>query len=251
MLGDCHAFGVMGTVDPVRARAAYAKAAAVGGGDEKFKLGRFLLSDPKLADKTSAIEWLRRAEKAGSKLAIVQLGLCYESGIGLARSEAEAVRCYLRAADGCLPAKYHLARCYLSGIGVRKDLTKAISILQSAADAGEPFACLLLAQCLQVGYGIAHDPARADKLAAMAIRVMQRQYLGLRPDHLLARAHCCREGLGTPVDVERAKQLTKRAKERGWDKTMAPTVKVSRRGEVTARFERKIRRSPAKSESDT
>ena len=82
-----------------------------------------------------------------------------------------------------------------------------------------------------------------------------KRYLGLLLVCLLLAVSCAAAAeelpaLQTPVDADRAKQLTKRAKERGWDKTMAPTVKVSRRGEVTARFERKTRRSPAKPEEN-
>ena len=67
----------------------------------------------------------------------------------------------------------------------------------------------------EVGYGVARDTERAERLAKLAMRVLQRQYLGLRPEHLLARAMCYREGLGTEMSAEREKQLLKRAKEQG------------------------------------
>lgn len=72
-----------------------------------------------------------------------QLGWCYERGIGVKQSNAEAYRNYLIAAEAEEPeGKLALARCYREGIGVGKSIDKAeeveIAFLPISVDLKEP-----------------------------------------------------------------------------------------------------------------
>jgi TPR repeat protein len=69
---------------------------------------------------------LHDAAVRGHAEAQMQLGICYGTGAGVGRDDAEAVRWVRKAADAALPrAQYWLARCYFSGVGVTQDYAQA------------------------------------------------------------------------------------------------------------------------------
>jgi uncharacterized protein len=69
------------------------------------------------------------------------LGLLYETGLGVAEYYGKARDWYQKAAEaGNSTAMYKLARLYLKGPGVAHDDGKAREWLQKAADAGNPWA---------------------------------------------------------------------------------------------------------------
>jgi hypothetical protein len=68
-----------------------------------------------------AVRWYRLAADQGYAEAQCNLGLCYERGDGVAKSEEEAVSWYRLAADqGHAEAQCNLGVCYERGIGVVK-----------------------------------------------------------------------------------------------------------------------------------
>lgn len=62
------------------------------------------------------------------------LGVCYQTGEGVEKNYAEAVKWYRKAADqNDALAQVNLAGCYAQGIGVTKDLSEAYAWLSLAA----------------------------------------------------------------------------------------------------------------------
>ena len=74
-----------------------------------------------------------------------QIGRCYETGDGVDKDEAEAVKWYRRAAEqGNVQAMIELGKCYTFGIGVRKNRATAFQWLRKAAEHGHEKAMILL-----------------------------------------------------------------------------------------------------------
>lgn len=103
-----------------------------------------------------AVSWWQRAVDAGSLDEAVEVGYCYQYGIGVRRSAPKAMACYRRAIRASAitelereAAMYHLAILHLDSHPPRP--TKAVALLKRAAkDADYPEAMRLLEQ-LQAG----------------------------------------------------------------------------------------------------
>ena len=63
------------------------------------------------------------------------VGKCLETGDGVNKDQAEAVKWYRMAAEqGVADAAFELAKCYRFGIGVRRNRVTASKWLQKAAE---------------------------------------------------------------------------------------------------------------------
>ncbi len=99
-----------------------------------------------------AAAWWRRAVEAGWPDEAVELGYCYQYGIGVRRDLAEAVRCFRLAIRsrkiseaGCEEAMYHLAVLKLDRVPARR--AEAVALLERASkDKDYPEAMKLLDQ---------------------------------------------------------------------------------------------------------
>lgn len=81
----------------------------------------------------------RQAAEEGETGAQVQLGYCYERGIGTQADPQEAFKWYERAAqDGDEVGCNNLGYCYEQGLGVQADQEKAVRWYQAAVDRGMP-----------------------------------------------------------------------------------------------------------------
>jgi TPR repeat protein len=82
---------------------------------------------------------LRARAESGDPDAQWKLGGLYSYGVGVARSDAEALKWYRRAADqGYGNAQVSLGVMYDKGEGVEKDQAEALRWYQKAADQGDP-----------------------------------------------------------------------------------------------------------------
>jgi TPR repeat protein len=82
---------------------------------------------------------LRRQAEGGDAAAQTALGKAYETGGGVPRDPAEAVRWYRRAADQGWPeAEGKLGILYFRGLGVAADQARAIEWTRRAAEHGDP-----------------------------------------------------------------------------------------------------------------
>ena len=92
------------------------------------------------------------ASVKGDAYANYALGICYEKGNGVPKSEDEARRRYAAAAEkGCAAAYTKLGDCAKAGIGGEVDLALALSSYEKAADAGDAGACFALAEAYRDG----------------------------------------------------------------------------------------------------
>lgn len=76
---------------------------------------------------------------------MLSVGRCYETGDGVGKDQAEAVKWYRMAAEqGVADAAFELAKCYRFGVGVRRNHTTASKWLQKAAERGHAKSLVLL-----------------------------------------------------------------------------------------------------------
>tara|TARA_B110000037_G_C17019313_1_gene464597 strand:+ start:495 stop:863 length:369 start_codon:yes stop_codon:yes gene_type:complete len=82
-----------------------------------------------------------KASKGGYEPAQLNLGLMYESGMGVPVSMEKAAHWYTQASiQGNATATAYLGDCYEKGNGVPKDLNQAIALYQQASTEGNEFA---------------------------------------------------------------------------------------------------------------
>jgi TPR repeat protein len=90
-------------------------------------------------DPEKSATLLLQAGKAGIPGACLYLGLKYENGNGVKRSQTEAARWYSCAAEkNWAMAQFHLARLYEKGEGVEENKDMAITWYGLAAEQGYP-----------------------------------------------------------------------------------------------------------------
>lgn len=128
------------------------------------------------------------------------VGKCLETGDGVGKDEAEAVKWYRMAAEhGLADAMFELSKCYTFGFGVRKNRVTAGKWLRMAAEHGHVTAMFLLGQwhLREVGGGVGYDPREAAKWFRRAA------------DNGDARAmfelgECYEDGVGVKKDPDKA-----------------------------------------------
>jgi TPR repeat protein len=123
------------------------------------------------ADIATAIKFCKKAA-AGSRRAMFELGRAYAAN----RQTAEAIAAWRKAADkGSSAAMVELGVMYGTGAGVAKDEDQARALFQRAAEAGNPRGVSNLAAL--GGGSTPSDPARArDMLAKAAETNAEAQY---------------------------------------------------------------------------
>jgi TPR repeat protein len=111
------------------------------------------------SDIATAIRYCNNAARS-SRRAMYQLGRAYAAN----RQVLEAVAAWRKAADkGSTSAMVELGVLYATGLGVAKDETQARQLFERAAEAGNPRGVTNLAA---LSGGAASDPARARELLA-------------------------------------------------------------------------------------
>jgi TPR repeat protein len=115
------------------------------------------------ADIATAIKFCKTAS-AGSRRALYQLGRAYAAN----RQLPEAIVTYRKAADkGSTSAMVELGVLFANGSGVAKDEAQARKLLERAAEAGNPRAVANLAALSKNG-GAPADPVKARALLSRA-----------------------------------------------------------------------------------
>ena len=97
---------------------------------------------------------------------MLRIGRCYETGDGVGKDLAEAVKWYRMAAEqGLAEAAFELSKCYTFGFGVRKNRVTAGKWLRKAAEQGHVTAMFLHGHWLlrEEGGGVGYDPREAVK----------------------------------------------------------------------------------------
>jgi TPR repeat protein len=152
-----------GTQDYSEARAWFEKAAAQNHPVGLLALMRFADSGfggP--ADLRKGAEYCRRAARAGSIVAMNEMGVRYQKGLGVPEDNVAAIGWFsLAAQHGQLAAFVNLGHCYETGDGVRQDFDIAGRNYAAAAKQNFAPAQLLLGQLLELGKGTKADPMSA------------------------------------------------------------------------------------------
>jgi len=121
------------------------------------------VADIAASDIATAIKYCRIAANS-SRRAMYQLGRAYAAN----RQTAEAVTAWRKAADkGSTSAMVELGVLYGTGTGVARDEAQARKLFERAAEAGNPRGVSNLA-ALGGGAGASADPARARELLSKA-----------------------------------------------------------------------------------
>jgi TPR repeat protein len=177
----------------------FCKKAAGGSRRAMFELGRAYAANNQPQDAMAA--WRKAADK-GSTSAMVELGVLYGTGAGVARDEEAARKLFERAAQAGNPRGVtNLAA--LGGAGAPSDPARARELLQKAAETNAE-SQYLLGLMLAEGKGGPQDDAGARALFEKAAAQNH-------PGALMQMGVFAQEGRGGPKDKEAAKGYYERA----------------------------------------
>ncbi len=88
-------------------------------------------------DDAEAAKWFRKAAKQGDAQAQHNLGVMYQTGMGVPEDDAEAVKWFRKAAEqGYANAQLNLGTRYATGEGVPEDYVRAFAWFNLAAAQG-------------------------------------------------------------------------------------------------------------------
>lgn len=112
--------------------------------------------------ETEAIRLLEFSGNLGERLAQYYLGSMYYNGTGFERNDAKAFEWFYKAAlQGHAEAQTNVASMYLSERGTVKDDDKAFSFAKSAAEQGIPVAQNIMGYIYEYGRGVKPDLEQA------------------------------------------------------------------------------------------
>lgn len=144
----------------------YKSASDAGNATAQFALGSYYI---RKKDMPAAAAMMRKAADKGHAEAQYTLGALYAYGLGLPKSDVDAVLMYKKAADqGYVPAITEVGLAYLHGRGVERNLTKALTFLERAGEANEPNAQYTLGRLYESGIGVKKDTVTAFKWFILA-----------------------------------------------------------------------------------
>ncbi|GAB3250461.1 tetratricopeptide repeat protein [Chitinimonas naiadis] len=107
-------------------------------------------------------DWLSKAATAGLPEAAYVLGIAYENGEGVVRSQPDATRWFLKAArSGHTAAQLSVGTQYFLGRGTTRDMAQAAHWYEKAAEGGDMAAQYLIASLYESGDGVAIDRGQA------------------------------------------------------------------------------------------
>lgn len=160
----------------------------------------------KAGHKEAALDWFLEAAEGGEPGAWGDVGRFYAEGIGTAKDEAYAVRCFERELpSGDVTSHNLLGRAYLLGLGVSVDYDKAFRLLSFAYQQGSKWGVFFLAKCCFYGWGTPQDYVQARKfLDEVNWNYWEADYL---------RGVIYGQGLGVGADVPRAVAYLQKAGE--------------------------------------
>jgi TPR repeat protein len=178
----------------------FCKAASAGSRRALYQLGRAQLAARQYPD---AMATFRRAADKGSTSAMVELGVMYGTGTGVAKNPDEARKLFQRAAEAGNPRGVaNLAA--VSGSGVAADPVRARALLAKAADANSAEAQYQLGLMMAEGSGGPKDDVGARAL-------FQKAAAQNHPGALAAMGDFAMQGRGGPEDSTVAKSYYERA----------------------------------------
>jgi TPR repeat protein len=137
----------------------------------QFNLAMMMFRGEAAGEREMAISWLRKAAVQGLPQAQYNLGLLYENGAGLPRSQTDATAWFRRAAEqGHTDAQLSLATQYMLGRGAPKDFAEAAIWYERAAEGDDVAAQYIIASFYEHGDGVKQDLRRARHWYEQAAR---------------------------------------------------------------------------------
>ena len=166
---------------------------------------------PCAEDDAEHLTRLRRHVENEVPEAITHLGIAYRAGrLGLVKSDKKAAKIWKRAVElGDVEAMRYLAGLYEDGEGVKLDRKKAERLYRAAADRGDPSAQTSLAFLLDSQEKF-EEAVRYFTLAANQGHTYAETALGC----------CYHYGMGTEVDLGKARYWLERAAAKGYEKAI-------------------------------
>jgi TPR repeat protein len=178
----------------------YCKNAANGSRRAMYQLGRAYAANRQMPEAIAA--W-RKASDKGSTSAMVELGVLYGTGAGIARDEAQARKLFERAAEAGNPRGVSNLAALGGGAGATADPARARELLSKAAETNAE-AQYQLGMMLAEGNGGSRDDAAARALFEKAAAQNH-------PAALERMGAFSQEGRGGPKDSDAAKAYYQRA----------------------------------------
>ena len=178
----------------------YCRNAANASRRAMYQLGRAYAANRQMPEATAA--W-RKASDKGSTSAMVELGVLYGTGAGVARDEAQAKKLFERAAEAGNPRGISNLAALGGGAGAPSDPARARELLSKAAETNAE-AQYQLGMMLAEGNGGTKDDAAARALVEKAAAQNH-------PGALERRGAFAQEGRGGPKDSDAAKSYYQRA----------------------------------------
>jgi TPR repeat protein len=176
----------------------FCKSAANSSRRAMYQLGRAYAANRQTAEAMTA--WRKAADK-GSSSAMVELGVLYGTGAGVARDEAQAHKLFERAAQAGNPRG--ISNLAALGGGASSDPARARELLSKAAETNAE-AQYQLGMMLAEGNGGARDDTAARALFEKAAAQNH-------PGALERMGAFAQEGRGGPKDSDAAKAYYQRA----------------------------------------
>ena len=147
------------------------------------------------------LDAVRQAADQGDAEAQYNLGVMYNTGMGVLQDDAEAVRWFRLAAEqGQAEAQFFLGVMYNTGMGVLKDDAEAVRWFQLSADQGHASAQLNLGFMYALGRGVLKD----DVLAHMWYNIA-----GANGDEAARKQRDNLEDDMTRAEISRATELAR------------------------------------------
>jgi TPR repeat protein len=178
----------------------YCRNAANASRRAMYQLGRAYAANRQMPEATAA--W-RKASDKGSTSAMVELGVLYGTGAGVARDETQAKKLFERAAEAGNPRGISNLAALGGGAGAPSDPARARELLSKAAETNAE-AQYQLGMMLAEGNGGTKDDAAARALFEKAAAQNH-------PGALERMGAFAQEGRGGPKDSDAAKSYYQRA----------------------------------------
>jgi TPR repeat protein len=122
------------------------------------------LSEKGKPDYVAAAGWYRRAAARQYPEAERRLGMFYQGGDGVTRSDSTALDWYLKAAEqGYAPAQLAVGKMLEAGKGAKRDYAKALDWYTAASESKNAEATYLVGRMFERGRGVKRDKAKAKE----------------------------------------------------------------------------------------
>ena len=132
--------------------ALYEQAAKQGNADAQFEFGMAIIQGKTDRPVEEGVKWLQKAVDQDYLLAINNLAICYQQGIGVNRDDRKAFSLLSKAVyHGDIMAEFNVGQAYYFGLGVERDLSKAFEYINRAAKASCANAQYMLGQLYENG----------------------------------------------------------------------------------------------------